>query len=99
MPIEDDSLPRGHRMPERVEISVMATGPDFRMAFRFLASGIEFVCAFGLCAAGGVYLDGRLGGGTLWPIIGGAIGFALGLWMMIRMVKQYRSDADRKDNK
>lgn len=75
----------------------MATGPDFRTAMKYATVGIEFLVAFGLCAAGGVYLDRRLGGGTLWPLVGGAVGFAFGMWNMIRMAKQYRKDTDRKD--
>lgn len=75
----------------------MGTGPDFRMAMKYATAGIEFIVAFGLCAAGGVYLDRWLGDGTLWPLVGGAAGFAFGTWNMIRMAKQYSRNADRRD--
>ena len=77
----------------------MATGPDFGTAMRFATAGIEVLVAFGLCAAGGVWLDRRAGGGTLWPIVGGAVGFGFGMWNLIRIAKQYRKDADGSDGK
>jgi len=75
----------------------MASGPDFRTAMRYATAGIEVLVAFGLCAAGGVCLDRRLGGQTLWPIVGGAVGFAVGMWNLIRIAKQFRGNTDRKD--
>ena len=75
----------------------MAAGPDFRTAMKYATAGIEFVVAFGLGAAGGVYLDRWAGGGTLWPLAGAALGFAVGMGNMVRMAKQFRRDAGGKD--
>jgi F0F1-type ATP synthase assembly protein I len=66
----------------------MASGPDFRAASEYFMIGMECVVSFALGAAGGIYLDRRVGGGTLWPIVGGALGFALGVWNIIRLVRR-----------
>ena len=74
----------------------MRTGPDLRTAMKYLMAGTEFLVAFGLGAAVGVYADRRRGGGTIWPMVGGAAGLAIGTWMLVRLARESRKDFDRK---
>jgi F0F1-type ATP synthase assembly protein I len=51
--------------------------------------GMECVVSFGLGAAVGIWVDHRVGGAWgLWPVAGGAAGFALGVWNIVRFVRR-----------
>lgn len=46
---------------------------------RYSSAGIQFAMAVGLFTWGGVWLDGRLGTGALFTLLGLALGFGGGL--------------------
>ena len=50
--------------------------------------GFEFIVAILMFGALGWWLDGRWGTGPWLLITGGGVGFAIGLWMMIRTARR-----------
>ncbi len=52
--------------------------------YRMSGVGLEFIVAVGFLGAIGYYLDRRLDASPLFLLIGGGIGFAVGLWIVIR---------------
>ena len=58
-----------------------------RDALRYASVGVEFILTFGLAMAGGLWLDGRLGTTPGFMLLGGAAGFALGLYRLIRQAR------------
>ena len=51
---------------------------------RLAGVGVEFVVAIGFCAALGWWLDRKFGTSPWLLIAGCALGFATGLWQMVR---------------
>ena len=70
---------------------------DHREMLRYASVGMEFIAAFGLGVVAGMYLDRRRGGGTLWTLIGAALGFATGMYRIWRVATDYQRRMDRKD--
>ena len=65
--------------------------------WRYATVGVEFIAAFGMCFAVGLYVDQKRGGGTIWPLVGAAVGFAAGMCRIVQVARQYRRDSDGKD--
>jgi F0F1-type ATP synthase assembly protein I len=61
---------------------------------RYAFAGVEFVVAFALPLAGGFWLDGRLDTTPGFMLLGGAAGFALGLYRLIRQAKAGQRKGD-----
>jgi F0F1-type ATP synthase assembly protein I len=55
---------------------------------RMAGVGVEFVVAVGLFAAVGWWLDGKFGTSPWLLIAGCGLGFAVGLWNMVKAAKQ-----------
>lgn len=76
----------------------MNENPDSQRLLRFLTVGVEFIAAFGICLAVGVYVDRKRGGGVLGTVLGAAVGFAAALYRLVRTAKEFRpQDKERKD--
>jgi hypothetical protein len=58
-----------------------------RNLMRHASAGLEFIVTFGLPMAGGLWLDGRLGTTPGFMLLGGAAGFALGLYRLVRQAR------------
>ena len=58
-----------------------------RSLLRYSTIGVEFIALFCLFLGGGFWLDRRLEITPSFTLVGGAIGFAGGLYRMIRQVK------------
>ncbi len=50
---------------------------------RFSHIGISFLACILLPVLGGWWLDGRMGTGVLWTLVGAAFGFATGLYYLV----------------
>ncbi len=64
---------------------------------RYSTVGLEFIVVFGLGVAAGAYADRKTGGGTTWTLVGAIVGFAAGMYRLVRVARQYRRDLERKD--
>ena len=62
---------------------------------RYATAGIEFITAVGLLTGGGYWLDRRLGVLPLWTLVGFAVGFAAGLYRLVRIA----GELNRKKNR
>lgn len=65
---------------------------------RYAGVGVEFIGAFAVGVALGLYVDSKTGGGTIWTLAGGAAGFALGMYQIVRVAKEYRRESEGKDS-
>jgi len=54
---------------------------------RYLAFGTEFALTIGLMLAGGLWLDNKTGMLPLFTLVGACVGFALGLYLLIRRAR------------
>jgi F0F1-type ATP synthase assembly protein I len=52
--------------------------------YRMTGVGIEFIVAIAMLGAAGYYVDRWLNTRPVFLLIGGGIGFAVGLWIVIR---------------
>ena len=76
------------------------TDPDDNRGnlMRFAIVGVEFILTFALPMVGGLLLDFRLGTIPGFTLLGGAAGFALGLYRLIRQARTNRGgDGDGQD--
>jgi F0F1-type ATP synthase assembly protein I len=55
---------------------------------RMAGVGVEFIVAVGLFAAVGWWLDGKFGTSPWLLIAGSGLGFAVGLWSMVKAAKK-----------
>jgi F0F1-type ATP synthase assembly protein I len=60
----------------------------------YAAAGLEFVCAFGLLLALGIYLDVRFNMTPLLTITFGALGFGIALRNLLRRARRGGSEQD-----
>ena len=63
-------------------------GEDTSSWYRLAGIGFEFIAAVGLFGGIGWWLDGRLGTGPWLMIAGFGLGFATGLFLMVRAANQ-----------
>lgn len=71
---------------------------QLRVMYRYATIGLEFIFAFGVCLAAGFYADRRLGGGIAWTLLGGAVGFLVGMYRLIQGGRQYHREIEREDD-
>ena len=67
---------------------------------RYLSVGVEFITIFVALLAGGIWLDGRVGPRPAWTIAGAVLGFAGGMYRLIRQAVELhnrRFDVRRRD--
>jgi len=66
---------------------------------RYATAGIEFVTIFGVCLLGGFLLDRKLNLLPLFTIIGVMVGFAAGLYRLVKSTSPLRKgDGETKDS-
>jgi F0F1-type ATP synthase assembly protein I len=61
---------------------------------RYTTAGIEFTLTFGLPLAGGLWLDRRLNTIPGFSLLGGAVGFAVGLYRLLRQARRLRDQEE-----
>lgn len=66
---------------------------------RYATVGIEFIGAFGLCLALGVWADRRFGGGYVWTLVGAGVGFAAGMYRLMRVAREVNRGRGREDRR
>ncbi len=59
-------------------------------AWQYATMGIELFAIFSTFVAGGLLLDRRLDTRPVFTVVGAVIGFAGGLYRMMRLSRQYR---------
>lgn len=75
----------------------MARWNESRGLLRQASLGVEFTVIFLVPLAVGFWLDGKAGTRPGFMLLGGAIGFALGLWRLVRQARQVQKDLGRED--
>ncbi len=79
----------------------MRTGP-FTLQDHWVITtlGLEFAVAVGMCAAGGYYIDKHFQSFPWGMVLGVLVGFALGMYIVIKEAKRMERAAEQtKDNK
>lgn len=72
----------------------MSTSPnngryaDHSQWYKITGIGMEFTASIALLGVGGHYMDRWLGTGPWLMLVGGALGFASGLWIMLKAAKK-----------
>ncbi|MBI4615112.1 MAG: AtpZ/AtpI family protein [Planctomycetes bacterium] len=66
-----------------------------RTILRYSHLGLQFVLLVTGGVLGGRWIDGRFGGGGLWTILGLALGFAAGLYVLVRETARIGGPEDR----
>jgi F0F1-type ATP synthase assembly protein I len=61
---------------------------------RSTSAGVEFILTFALPLAGGLWLDRWLGTMPGFMLLGGAAGFALGLYRLVRVARAVQDKDD-----
>jgi F0F1-type ATP synthase assembly protein I len=89
---DDPSRPTDRKMRRRAD---QPTSADWR---RFAGLGWEFVAALGLFMLLGWWLDSRWGTEPWLMVAGLAVGFALGLYRMLRVVADGSNKAGGEDD-
>jgi hypothetical protein len=77
----------------------MTDRPDRDVRLRFVTAGMEFFFAVALPTIGGLLLDLRLGSLPLWTLLGFGLGFAAGLYRLIREVPRSPAEHDDADER
>lgn len=77
----------------------MPENRSWQEMMRYGSAGLEFFAAFGLLLAVGLLLDRRFGTEPILTLCGAGLGFAVGLYRLIRQANQYRKSAEPKDRK
>jgi len=73
----------------------MAKGPRIPPdMMRYATLGVEFIAVFGVFLAAGIWADSRLAAEPAFTLAGGVIGFAGGLYRMVRCARGYDSGND-----
>ncbi|MCJ7544914.1 MAG: AtpZ/AtpI family protein [Phycisphaerae bacterium] len=75
----------------------MARWNEPRSLLRHASLGVEFTVIFLVPLGVGFWLDGKEGTRPGFMLLGGAIGFALGLWRVVRQARQVQKDLGRED--
>jgi ATP synthase protein I len=57
---------------------------DLSAWYRLSGVGLEFIAAVLLCGGAGWWLDRHLGTSPWLMIVGGAVGFGAGMWLLIK---------------
>ena len=71
---------------------------DLKGMWRYTTVGVEFIAAFGIGFGIGLYLDRKVDGPAPWPLIGAGVGFAAGIYRIVRVARDYRRQfGGRKD--
>ena len=68
-----------------------------REGWRYSTVGMEFTLTFLSLLGGGVWLDKRIGTMPVYTLLGGGLGFAAGLYRLLRRVHEIRDAASRAD--
>jgi F0F1-type ATP synthase assembly protein I len=55
--------------------------------YRLSGIGLEFVVSIAVLGGAGMWLDRRLGSSPWFTVVGGMLGFATGMWMIIKSAK------------
>ena len=77
----------------------MPENRSWQEMMRYGSAGFEFFAAFGLMLVVGLWLDRRFGTGPVLTLCGAGLGFAAGLYLLIRQANQYQKSAEPKDRK
>lgn len=65
---------------------------------RYVSVGTEFIVTFGILLAGGIWADMRLDTLPGFALLGAAVGFALGLYRLVKQAREIqRLDRKRQD--
>lgn len=75
----------------------MIQRPNSRGLIRRASLGVEFTVIFLTPLALGFWLDGKEGTRPGFMLLGGAIGFALGLWRIIKQARQVQKESREED--
>ncbi len=65
---------------------------------RYATAGIEFIVVVALFTGGGYWLDSRLGMLPVWTLVGLAVGFAAGLYRLVRIAIELNQKNIRRDD-
>lgn len=74
------------------------SGMRGRFAQAALAMGYEFIAAILLFAGGGYFIDSRRGGGSLFTLIGVALAFGYGTYVVWKMVRLSNDEESSSPN-
>jgi F0F1-type ATP synthase assembly protein I len=66
----------------------MSEGQQRHSLLRYSSLGVEFTLTFLLPLGVGFWLDGKAGTRPGFMLLGGAVGFAVGLWRLIKQARQ-----------
>jgi F0F1-type ATP synthase assembly protein I len=73
----------------------MSIWNDPRGLVRYTSVGVEFSVTFLVPLMLGYWLDSREGTTPGFMLLGGTIGFALGLWRLVRQARRIRRENER----
>ena len=75
----------------------MADQKPLTDVFRLMTIGTEFGITIGLLVFGGWWLDGKFSTTPVFTLLGGGIGFGVGLYNLVRQARKMQGqDKDRK---
>lgn len=77
-----------HHKSDEADGKAKETGSTLASWYRMAGVGIEFCVAVLLFGAIGWWLDRKFGSRPWLMLAGGGIGFAAGLWMLIRVARK-----------
>jgi len=75
----------------------MVETPPQRNLWSYDSAGLEFAVTFGLMLAAGFYLDRALKTGVGFTLLGGAVGFAVALYHLLRKARAARAERQHDD--
>jgi len=65
-------------------------------ATEWAAHGTAVAAQMAVPLLAGVWLDGRLGSGPVFALMGGVIGLAAGIWSLLRLTRAMRGSTPRR---
>jgi F0F1-type ATP synthase assembly protein I len=74
----------------------MSKPQDPREMLRYTSVGMEFIAAFAMGLVVGYWADWRWDTSPLWTLVGSAVGFAAGIYRIVRVAGEIRERM--KDN-
>lgn len=71
---------------------------QWQRVMRYASIGMEFIVSFGLLMLAGLWLDRRIGTLPAFTLVGGALGFGLGLYRLISDVRRDERETKKQQD-
>lgn len=75
---------------------MLENGSSWQKMMKYLSAGTEFIIIFGLFLFGGLMLDRWIDTLPAFTLTGAVVGFAMGLYRLVKEAKQAQKDFENK---